>query len=122
MVDIISYKCSEIRSSPPTLFLKNINFYFFIWLCSVLVAACRGEFPDQGLVPGPWLWEHGVLAIGPPGKSPPTLLCSPPTLLCSPPKPLLPTSLKVTSNPPTMTPKTLYDLILTTSLVFSHIL
>ena len=41
MVDIISYKCSEITSSPPTLFLKNINFYFCIWLCSVLVAACE---------------------------------------------------------------------------------
>ena len=39
MVDIISYKCSEIRASPPTLFLKNIDFYFFLWLCPVLVAA-----------------------------------------------------------------------------------
>ena len=47
MVDIISYKCLEIRSSPPILFLfKNINFYFFIWLCPALVAA------------------HGILSCG----------------------------------------------------------
>ena len=27
------------------------------------------QFPDQGLNPGPLLWEHGVLAAGPPGGS-----------------------------------------------------
>ena len=27
------------------------------------------KFPDQGLNSGPLHWKHGVLAIGPPGKS-----------------------------------------------------
>lgn len=29
-----------------------------------------GSFPDQRSNPGPPLWEHGVVATGPPGKSP----------------------------------------------------
>ena len=62
--------------------LKLIWFYslfflnLFIWLHWVLVAACELlvaaydiKFPDQGLNPGPMLWEHRVLATGPPGKS-----------------------------------------------------
>ena len=42
--------------------------------------------PHQGSNPGPLHWEHGVLATGPPGKSPffllkPDLLC--PSWLCT---------------------------------------
>ena len=61
-------------------------FLFFIWLCSVLVAAhglfdlCHSMwdllscgmwdvFPEQGLNLGHLHWDHGVLATGPPGKS-----------------------------------------------------
>ena len=36
---------------------------------SQLQHACRIQFPDQGLNPGPLHWEHGVLPTGPPGKS-----------------------------------------------------
>ena len=39
-------------------------FFFF------LVVACEIWFPDQGSNPGPLHWERGVLATGPPGKSP----------------------------------------------------
>ena len=42
----------------------------FIWLCQVLAAACGIQFPVQGSNLGPLLWEHRVLATGPPGKSP----------------------------------------------------
>ena len=35
-----------------------------------LVAACGIQFLDHGLNPGPLCWKHGVLATGPPGKSP----------------------------------------------------
>ena len=38
--------------------------------CELLVAACGIQFPDQGSNPGPLHWECGVLATGPPGKSP----------------------------------------------------
>ena len=31
---------------------------------------CGTYFLDQGLNPGPLHWEHGILATGPPGKSP----------------------------------------------------
>ena len=34
-------------------------------ICELLVVACGIHFPDQDLL----LWEHGVLATGPPGKS-----------------------------------------------------
>ena len=44
--------------------------YLFIWLQQVSVAACMIQFPDQGWNLGPLHWEHKVLAIGPPGKSP----------------------------------------------------
>ena len=37
--------------------------------CTLLVLACEIWFPGQGLIPDPLHWEHGVLAIGPPGKS-----------------------------------------------------
>ena len=41
----------------------------------LLVVACGIWFPDQGPNLGPW--EHGVLAAGPPGKSPnPLVSCS----------------------------------------------
>ena len=33
------------------------------------VVAGRVQFPDQGSNPGPLLWEHGVLATGPPWES-----------------------------------------------------
>ena len=36
---------------------------------SLIAVACWIWFPDQGLNLGPLNWEHGVLAIGPPGKS-----------------------------------------------------
>ena len=42
----------------------------FIWPCQILVAACGILFPDQGWNLGPLVWEYGVLATGPPGKSP----------------------------------------------------
>ena len=39
--------------------------------CELLVVACIwGQFPDQGLNPGPLHWEHRVLTTVPPGKSP----------------------------------------------------
>ena len=41
----------------------------FIWPHQVLVTACGIQFPDQGLNPGPLLWEVGISATGPPGKS-----------------------------------------------------
>ena len=36
---------------------------------SQLRHACGIQFPDQGSNPGPLHWEHGVLPIGPPGRS-----------------------------------------------------
>ena len=36
----------------------------------LLVAACGIWFPHQGLNPGPFHWEHRILAAGPPGESP----------------------------------------------------
>lgn len=33
-----------------------------------LAVACGIEFPEEGSNPGPLLWEHRVLTIGPPGK------------------------------------------------------
>ena len=38
--------------------------------CELLGAASGIWFPGQALNPGPLHWEHGVLASGPPGKSP----------------------------------------------------
>ena len=66
------------------LFEMNIyhSFYLFIWWHQVLVAAgetfaCsmqtlqqKIQFPDQGSNLVPLHWQHGVLASGPPGKSP----------------------------------------------------
>ena len=40
-----------------------------VWPWQVLVAACEIEFPNQGLNLCPLFWKHGVLTIGPPGKS-----------------------------------------------------
>ena len=58
------------------MFLKNIYFYVFSWLCWVLAvafepsaAACGVLFPDQRSNLGPLRWEHRVLATGPPGQS-----------------------------------------------------
>ena len=41
----------------------SFSFFFFFWL------HVRSLFPNQGLNPGPWQWEHEVLIIGPPRKS-----------------------------------------------------
>ena len=37
--------------------------------CKLLVLTCEIWFPGPGLIPDPLHWEHGVLAMGPPGKS-----------------------------------------------------
>ena len=42
---------------------------FLVLECELLVAAYGIQLPDQGLNPGPWHWERGVLATGSPGKS-----------------------------------------------------
>ena len=55
----------------------NICFYSFIWLCWVLVAACRifylwhvgSSSPTRDWTPGPLYWEHRVSAAGRQGKS-----------------------------------------------------
>ena len=49
--------------------LYFLIFYLFIWLCWILAVA-YGIFPDQGSNRGAPRWDHRVLAIGPPGKSP----------------------------------------------------
>ena len=55
-------------------------FFKVIYLAAVVLGVARGviylvaawelQFPDQGLNLGPLLWEHKVLAAGPPGKFP----------------------------------------------------
>ena len=57
-------KCHHLLSCSPGIFLN-----VFLWLCQVLVVACRIYFPKQGLNPGPLHWEGGIVATGPPGKS-----------------------------------------------------
>ena len=42
---------------------------FLVVGCDLLVAACGTWFPDQGSNPGPLHWECGVLTTGPSGKS-----------------------------------------------------
>ena len=42
--------------------------YMFVYLAALRIST-RGLFPDQGPHLGPLLWEHGVLAAGPPGNS-----------------------------------------------------
>ena len=44
--------------------------------CKLLVVACGIQFPNQGLNLGPLHWDPGVLATGPPGKSPTLVLVS----------------------------------------------
>ena len=46
------------------------NIYIFIWLRSVLVAACGISFPNEGSNPGSLYWEPGVLTSGSSEKSP----------------------------------------------------
>ena len=48
-------------------------------LPQVLVSGCRIWFPDWVTNPGPLDWEPGVLATGPPGKSPHLLTTLTPT-------------------------------------------
>ena len=52
---------SELRYELPSIFIAA---------CGPLVAVCGIQFLDQRLNPGPLLWEHGITATGPPGKSP----------------------------------------------------
>ena len=73
-----------LTAGPPrkSQFFKNICYLFgcprsslqhagsFVVACKELVAACGIQFPDQGLNLGPLLWQHRVLATGPPGKCP----------------------------------------------------
>ena len=55
----------------------SIYLLLFIWLQDLFLVATHvifsygiwDQFPDQGLNQGPLPWDHGVLAIGPPGKS-----------------------------------------------------
>ena len=49
-----------------------MNLLVVAW--ELLVAACGIKLSDQGLNLGPVPWEHGVLATGPPGKSPDIIL------------------------------------------------
>ena len=58
---------SALMSLTIFLFFKKI--FLFIWQCQVLVIACGIYFPDQGSNPGPLHWEHGALAVRPPGQS-----------------------------------------------------
>ena len=56
---------------PPNGLSLNHQYFFFnlfIWLCQVLVAACRIWFSDQRANPSPLHWEPRVLAAEPPGK------------------------------------------------------
>ena len=67
--------CSGSRvltTGPPRKSLQYSFFliHVFIWPHRVSVAACGNQFPDQGSNLGSLHWEHGVLAIGSPGKSP----------------------------------------------------
>ena len=45
-------------------------FFFFNLTTPGLSCTCRIYLPDQDLNPDPLHWEHGVLATGPPEKSP----------------------------------------------------
>ena len=55
---------------PPSSFEKiifiasSIRFFFFIWLCWVLVVTCGIKFPDQGSNLGSLHWELGILTTG----------------------------------------------------------
>ena len=56
---------SLISSVQVEIWLKKLGSYlFFFW---PYLKACRIYFPDRELDPCPQKWEHGVLAIGPPG-------------------------------------------------------
>ena len=54
----------------PSLTSSAISFLkcLFIWLCQLLVVACRIQFPDWGSNLGPLHWEYGVLATAPQGS------------------------------------------------------
>ena len=70
---------SERSQSRFHILFKNIYFYWFVWLCWVVIAlweagslvvickllveACGLQLPDWGSNPGPLRWEHGVLAF-----------------------------------------------------------
>ena len=58
----LSCSLGNLRSS-----LQHVG--FLAATCKLLLATCGTYFPDQGLNLGPLLWECGVLATGPPGKS-----------------------------------------------------
>ena len=40
--------------------VRHVGHLIFVAACQLLVVACRIEFPDQGLNPGPLLWKHRV--------------------------------------------------------------
>ena len=68
------YSLSKSSSKGDTLLLANRSIYiclhsylFITWLCRVLVAEYRIQFPDQGWNLGPLRWQR--VATGPPGKS-----------------------------------------------------
>ena len=75
-----SMVCSQLTVIS-SVFLKNylfLIFLIFIYLDALglswgtrdlLVLACGIYFLDQESNPGPLHWEHGILTIGPPGKS-----------------------------------------------------
>ena len=58
-------------------FCLFVLIFIYIFVCTrpslqcarSLVVACGIQFPYQGPIWGPLLWEHGILATGPPGKS-----------------------------------------------------
>ena len=54
----------------PLYFKNNL----FICLCLVLIVTCGIQLPDQVLNSDPLHWKLGVLATGPPGKSPKGIL------------------------------------------------
>ena len=55
---------------PNTVFFLNFYLIFFFFFFFGHITQLMGSwFSDQGLNPGPWQWEHGVLTSGPLGSS-----------------------------------------------------
>ena len=65
------------QASPPSFILINLTAYltpvcfwfFFFWPC---ITAFGILVPQPGIEPVPLHWKHGLVTIGPPGKSPGT--------------------------------------------------
>ena len=64
---ILKPDCLDLNTSSTFFFFL---IFLFICLCWVLVAAWGISFPDQGPNLSLSLWKQGVLATGPPVKSP----------------------------------------------------